>query len=474
MQPRGGRFRGILAGVIFAVVLLLAAQSAGFVGVSGDLFDGDVTEPDGVEEARSVHLIAVGDGQDRLWPFTSREQSFDTLTLPINVVVEGNPARVRSLLLYAHDAKWDETNESWQFSPGEQVPEDGVNRPWGSAAGADRYTYVDTGESGGIWIDESMQLHDGTYFGSRIHLRLYGGGRPGDSWTAIQAHRDYWDWFRLRHTVTSLAGPQHTVERDLMKQPTVVSVKRERFGNGGIIDSDGWVSVVQLAPRQLVSDTPLETQQTATAATPSSVERERPDSRLDPSETETSGPPLSTFIFAFVGVGGVFAALIDRETVGAAIERLRWSRLADQRYQRTLVLLVVLVAIPILVRAASLFLEGKIPNHPKLIAGLLYPFFALAPPLAALRIPRELSAELWFAVAFLGYGIGLVADFALIDVGVVPIDIVLHRFLVLVSIGLLAVVGMRRSDSRKRRVLTLPVAVSLWIGLLLWPLFLGI
>ncbi|WP_416841709.1 hypothetical protein [Haloferax sp. DFSO52] len=478
MQFRGGRFGRIFAVVIVAFVVLVAAQSAGLVSFSGHLLDGDVIEPDGVEEARDVHLVPVGDGQDRLWPFTSRARSFDTLTLPINVVVEGNPARVRSLLLYSYDAKWDETNESWQFSPGEQVPEDGVNRPWGSATGADRYTYVDTGESGGTWIDESMQLHDGTYFGSRIHLRLYGGGGPEDSWTAIQAHRDYWDWFRLRHTVTSLDEPQHAVERDLMKQPTVVEIKRERFGNGNIIDSDGWVSVVKLAPRQLVSDTPLESQQSVaeqpvSGPTPASVERPRSESHLR-SGTVTVGPALSTFVFVFVGVGGVFAAIFNRERVGAAIERLRWSRLADPRYQRTFVLLLTLVAIPILVRSASLFLEGTIPNHPKVIAGVLYPIFALAPPLAALRIPRDLSAELWFAVAFLGYGIGLVADFELIGVGVIPIDIVLHRFFVLVSLGLLAVVGMRRSSSRKSHTLMLPAAVSLWISLLLWPLFLGI
>lgn len=474
MQPRGGRVGGILAVVIFVFVLLVAAQLTGIVGFYGVPFDDDSAEPSEVTDARNVHLVAVGDEQDRLWPFTSRARAFDTLTLPINLVVEGNPARVRSLLLYAHDAKWDQTNESWESASGEQVPEDGVSGPWGSATGADRYTYVDTGEAGGIWIDESMQLHDGTYFGSRIHLRLYGGGRPGDSWTAIQAHRDYWDWFRLRHTVTSLAGPQHAVERDLMKQPTVVEVSRERFANGGIIDSDGWVSVVKLAPRQLVSDTPLEAQQSDGTATAESAETEGTDPRLRASESETDGRPLSTLYFVFAGVGGVVAAVLSRERVGAAIERLRWSRLADSRYQRTLVLLGALVAIPLFVRSASLFLEGHIPNHPKVIAGVLYPIFALAPPYVALRIPRDLSAELWFAVAFVGYGIGLVADFALIDIGVVPIDIVLHRFLVLVSLGWLSVVGMRRASERETHTITLPAAVSLWVGLLLWPLFLGI
>ncbi|WP_411968999.1 hypothetical protein [Haloferax sp. YSSS75] len=472
MQPRGGRIGGILAVVIVVFVLVAGAQSTGLVGVPNDLLDGDVAEPDGVEEARHVELIPVGDGQDRLWPFTSRARSFDTLTLPINVVVEGNPARVRSLLLYSHDAKWDQTNESWESAAGEQVPESRVGTPWGSATGADRYTYVDVGESNGIWIDESMQLHDGTYFGSRIHLRLYGGGRPGDSWTAIQAHRDYWDWFRLRHTVTSLSGPQHAVERDLLGQPTVVEVRRERFANGGIIDSDGWVSVVQLAPRQLVSDTLPETQQREATTSTANVGPDGPEPLLGPSEGETDA--LSPLFFVVAGVGGGVAAVVSRETVGAAIERLRWSRLADPRYQRTLVLLVVLVAIPVFVRSASLFLEGHIPNHPKVIAGVLYPFFALAPPYVALRIPRDLSAELWFAVSFVGYGIGLVVDFALIDIGVVPIDIVLHRFLVLVSLGWLSVVGMRRSSDRRTRWITLPAAVSLWVGLLLWPLFLGI
>jgi hypothetical protein len=113
----------------------------------------------------------VGDGDARLWPFTSRRRSFDSLTLPVNLVVEGSPGRVRSLLTEG-PREWNDSTREWQGIGGD---EDGpVGLRWSAATGADRYTYVDTPGPGGTWIDETTQLHDGTYFGSRLHLRLYG------------------------------------------------------------------------------------------------------------------------------------------------------------------------------------------------------------------------------------------------------------------------------------------------------------
>ncbi|REA01478.1 hypothetical protein DEQ92_16360 [Haloferax sp. Atlit-6N] len=478
--------------VVLGVVLLLATTAvptASVVdfGANGGASTAATAEsaPNGPKSADDVRLVPVGDRGDRLWPFTSRDRSFDALTLPVNVVVEGNPARVRSLLLYSRDATWDETNESWQQASTEQAPTDEPASPWGSATGADRFTFVDTADSGGLWIAESMQLHDGTYFGSRTHLRLYGGGTPDDSWTAIQAHRDYWDWFRLRHTVTSLAGPQHAVERDLMRRPTVVDVRRERFANGGIIDADGWVSVVELGPPQLSTLPRDDARRPASvgSATGRDEAAERAGSEGDdtPSvlDTPQTGPTgvgtvLSMLAVGFVAVGGLAALATRRDELGALVERLRWSRLADDRLQRVVALAVALVALPVLVRSAALGLERVVPNHPKVVAGLLFPVFALAPAVLAARLPRGYSSELWFGTAFVGYGTGLVADFAMIGVAVVPVEVVLHRFAVLVALGCLAVAGRRHFESSEPRRAALSAAVCLWLLLFAWPLFLGI
>jgi hypothetical protein len=43
---------------------------------------------------------------------------------------------------------------------------------WQRARGSSRYTYVEV-DGEGRWIDESYQLHAGTYFGSRQHVRAY-------------------------------------------------------------------------------------------------------------------------------------------------------------------------------------------------------------------------------------------------------------------------------------------------------------
>ncbi|MGB9954818.1 hypothetical protein ACOZ4B_00265 (plasmid) [Haloferax prahovense] len=476
--------------VVLGVVLLLATAAvptASVVdfGANGGVSTAATTEPapNGPKSAADVRLVSVGDRGDRLWPFTSRDRSFETLTLPVNVVVEGNPARVRSLLMYSRDATWDETNESWQQASTEQPPTAEAGTPWGSATGADRFTFVDTADSGGLWIAESMQLHDGTYFGSRIHLRLYGGGTPDDSWTAIQAHRDYWDWFRLRHTVTSLSGPQHVVERDLMRQSTVVDVRRERFANGGIIDADGWVSVVELGPPQLSTlprddvrrSMPVESATSRSeAAERAGSERGGTPSVLDtPARAAGVGTVLSVLAIGFVGIGGLAALATRRDELGALVERLRWSRLADDRFQRVVALAVALVALPVLVRSAALGLERVVPNHPKVIAGLLFPVFAFTPAVLTAHLPRGYSSELWFGTAFVGYGTGLVADFAMIGVAVVPVEVVLHRFAVLVALGCLAVAGHRRFEASEPRRAPLWAAVCLWLLLFAWPLFLG-
>jgi hypothetical protein len=157
--------------------------------------------------------------------------------------------------------------------------------------------------------------------------------------------------------------------------------------------------------------------------------------------------------------------------VAAAYERLRWSRLADRRVHLLVAFGLALALLPPGVRAASLALETRLPEHPKVVAGLLYPVFAFGPPALAFLVPRELDAETWLVVAFVGYGVGLAVDLMSIDVAVLPLDVVVHRFLVLVAIGLLAAVGQARHEVERPLYRVQVAAIVIWLTLLAWPLF---
>ncbi|WP_216824870.1 hypothetical protein [Salinigranum rubrum] len=85
----------------------------------------------------------------------------------------------------------------------------------------------------------------GTYFGQRTHLRAY-SSRSGN-WTALQTHTEYWDWFRVRHTVTGVAAGARFVEHDLRDEPFVTRVTRTHHGHRGG-GSGGWWTVIGLAP----------------------------------------------------------------------------------------------------------------------------------------------------------------------------------------------------------------------------------
>lgn len=122
--------------------------------------------------------------------------------------------------------------------------------PWQPARGSSRYTYVTPDpNASGRWIESRYQLATGTYLGQRTHIRAYPG--PFGNWTAFQAHTEYWDWFRLRHTVTGVAPGARFVERDLRDEPFVEGVSRQYHGLGGG-GSDGWLTVIDFTSAALL------------------------------------------------------------------------------------------------------------------------------------------------------------------------------------------------------------------------------
>ena len=387
------------------------------------------------------------DSEARLWPFTSRRRSFDSLTLPINLVFRERVGLVRAQLTSGRDAEFNPVWREWQgvASEGDLPANDGLEFVWDDTTGSTRYTYVDPPGGRGRWIDETVQFHDGTYFGSRYHVRLYefapgrqrGRATPSSStssdaaWTAVQAHHEYWDWFRLRHTVTSLAKARKHLESQYLRGRYTAEVSREWYANGGVIDADGWVTVVDLRPPSVLS--------------------------------------LSVrWGWLVIGLAAVDRALSARAT--GPVRRLLGVRTAP----RALALAAVLALLPSAVRAGAIAAELSAPwIHVKAVTAVFYLLLAGGLPAAAAVLPKGAHVTDWFALAAVALGAGYLLDFSAIGVTVLPVVVVLHRLLSLVAVGLIASGGARRASGHPRNQYLVIGLVS-WIGVLTWPLFVGL
>ncbi len=412
--------RRTVVGVVFlALVTLLVVQPGFFAADPPDSAD----EP--LRDEMDVRLVSPHPDSDvRLWPFTSRAKSFDSLTLPINVVVRDEASRVISQLRTGGQESWDRDAHEWQGVGDESgsVVTDGSSNAWLDTTGATRYTYVDRPGDSGRWLTETAQLHRGSYFGSRYHLRLYEGGRGDGTWTAIQAHHEHWDPFRLRHTVGSLSIAQHQFERQYYGKPYVTDISRERFANGGIFDADGWVTVIDLRPQSLA-------------------------------------PVGLVFLGATLAVGASRSPF-----------RTLRSALSSSAGQRGVTLGVVLLSLPVVIRNASIAVENTAPAVPvKAIAAVGYLLFAVGLPLAAVLLPTEGHTFDWFGLSVVALGIGFLLDYQQIGIEMLPVTVVLHRLAVLVAVGVLAV-GSRRPGAYGRWNVPTVGGALLWVIVLAWPL----
>ncbi|WP_115864596.1 hypothetical protein [Halorussus litoreus] len=226
--------------VTVGAAVLVPTTPVGALSVEG--VDG-VGTPDGEKPA----LVEVGD--DRLWPYVGPERSFDRPASSINVVVRTDPASVREYL--ADERSWNrsaggDADDSRVADAATDPPVDAERVPWLDAPGAPRYTYVD-GEG---WLAERYQLHRGSYFGARYHLRAY--GPPNGDWTAVQAHAEHWDWFTITHTVDSVETAQIRVETGFLGE-SAFAVRRVNYDNGDTYDADGWATVVALSLAPLLA-----------------------------------------------------------------------------------------------------------------------------------------------------------------------------------------------------------------------------
>jgi hypothetical protein len=350
-------------------------------------------------------LIAV-DGDYRLWPYTSRSRSVEGRTLAINVVVRADAAATRTAIESRTAGDWEETDgtEAATTADAERVRAF-VERDWADARSSTRYGYVE-GPGGGTWLTETFELHDGTYLGVRDHLRAYES--PDGAYTAIQAHEEYYDWFRLRHTVPGIDDPAVRLEDEFIRGAVDAEVSREYRGiEGGW--SDGWISVIELAS-------------------------------------------LAT----------VAGALLRRRTRAAAVNLARRSRREAVRHADAALLGAALGAVVVGVRATGVGLELAYPTvPPKAIAGPLYLVLAVGLPALVVARSRECDPAAVALAVVVGVGAGFVIDFAALGVAVPP-ALVVHRVALLAALG--AVAAGRAADDRP----VLGAGLSAWaVGLAL-------
>jgi hypothetical protein len=151
--------RNLLAIVTYRRLLLVSLVIVGLFGsamISPSSSDRDGTPP-------GDRVVAPDETTTALWPHTSRSRSVDGRTLAPNVIVYGQPDRVKRAFVRRSDANW--TTIDGDAAVGEP--------DWESARGAARYTCVRTVDGDGRWVRSAYQLGTGTYLGSRVHVRTY-------------------------------------------------------------------------------------------------------------------------------------------------------------------------------------------------------------------------------------------------------------------------------------------------------------
>lgn len=458
------------------IVAVLIGMSVLFFGgtslITSPTSEGLTEDPGGVDDApsekRQAEMVRPTGGESGFWPYLSPRRGFSKRS-PINVVVIGDSEEVRRALIESGDGSWQVTdNETLEAGAdtyaliggngsddtatnatlggnGTATP-NATDRPrrqfdaatavgWGSTSGATRYAHVDPGPNeSGRWVTETDQLHDGTYYGSRYHIRMYESPNPDERWVAMQTHTEHFDWFTLRHRVAGSQEAQRHLERDLMALPSVDErgdVRRVYLDNSNRSDADGWATFVDLLGVVLVGLAGVLT---------GAQDRLRPlGERLAPALTDT-----------------------DRERLRVLAER------ADRRHLATV---GVVVGIVLGVRMAGIALERSDTLSMHAIAAVLYPVLALGLPLATYLIATGVERRIDAAVVASGaFAVAVWLDYGLLGVTSLPVEVLIQRAYMFVALGLIAG-GASKRAIRERRLNTLvTVGALLWLVVLVGTL----
>jgi len=399
------------------VVVLLFVVAAGAGGAVV------VTEADETRADTMTRTVPLGsDAGGQLWLYTSPRPSFEAATLPLNVVVFGDPTDVRRKLLESRRGDWNETDPDEQdVASEESLPvANATSIAWDEASGARRYVYF-TDDERRFWFPESYQLHDGTYLGSRHHVRAYVGPEDSGQWTAMQAHHEHWDWFQARHVVTSIDESQSHLEREFVDGELGPEVTRRPIQTADGPVFDGWVTIVDYRG------------------------------------------------------GGTIAALVPIVLLGAVGRRLvRRGRRYASGYRsgdvRAGVLAVATIALLLSVRLAGVELERALDVPPNWIAFVLYPVLFVGPPVLTYLLARPLDRPRAFSAASVGFLAAVLLDYSYLGVTHMPLGTLVHRGALAVALGLIAAGASRTEREDTSRVQHLRLGVLLWVGATVIPL----
>jgi len=345
----------------------LAVVAALIVGVGGP--STTAAQPDS-----GPTLVAVGpDDATQLWPYTSRSKAFEGRTLVVTTVVNEDPRTVRALLERRTGSDWEQESGGNASSA---IGETAADYSWSRAHGAMRYSYAER-DGDGQWLPQRYQLHTGTYLGTRHHVRAY-APTADTEWTALQAHTEYWDWFRLRHTVTDVRGTGEMVAAEFRSRDGVTVDRHHR----------------------------------------------------------TDGGPLSRGIV----VVGTVAPLLVGFTTTSRWHRLA-TRLPTDASPRALAPFALALGTPLAVRVSGIAAETFVAGvTPKLFVAALYPCLVIGLPMAVARSSADLQPRVAAVGAAVGIATAFAVDFALL--GIVPPDrLVGHRSVLVAALGLLAASG---------------------------------
>ncbi|WP_435334940.1 hypothetical protein [Haloarchaeobius sp. TZWWS8] len=378
--------------------LKLFALALGVLLVGTTLFSPAVSTP--VQDPPGDDLVRLGGGQTAVWPYVSPGKTFERRASSVNVVVRTDADRVVRTLQTGEDP-WNRTDAAFtEDEASDQYVPNGSNVTWADAIGSKRYIYYSVGEDG-TWTAQTAQLQQGDYFGGQHHVRIYDLEQADEDWTVMQAHAEHWDWFTLTHTVDSLEDARGPIEEQYMAKEGVSAVQRVYFDNGDRYDHDGWTTIVYLALLPLVGAA------TATAE---------------------------------------FRRAFDR----------LWTR----RTRHRVLLFLAVPAVLLGVRVGGITVENLVTVPPDAVVAVFYPILVVGTPLVAYVVGSRLDPVDGFLFASLGFGTGVVLDYGLIGVSVLPIELVLHRVGAAVAIGLVAAGATSRES--------LETDVELLVGLGLW------
>lgn len=414
-------------------------------------------------------LIEPVENGSHLWPYTSRAKTTRERTLATNIIIVGHDDRVKRTLTQQTALDWEltvfknesDTNDTDGSVTNETPENESVDAPtpvtganatnatnpqpvtiqggglgWQDTHGAKRYSYIDARPAGGDagWVKEAYQIHAGEYFGSRSHIRAY--TTQETEWTAVQIHREYFDWFRLRHTVVGIQPSRNALESGFLDKPFVQSVSREYYGvNRGW--NDGWITEITLLPG------------------------------------------LAALLLI-----GVFTreTRYSLQQEGKRLVSWTWSNV------RGFVLAGALVVLYLSVRTAGVVFESTLPGvDPKVVFPILYPIIAVGLPTLTFvlsqppgpssrftrlqRLARKLGSPLdalpAFGFAFVGLTAAFVLDFGGLGISSIPVQLVLHRVGLACGLGLIAA-GSSHIDDRGAGLLVLGILG--WVTGLLMPL----